>query len=213
MGWTMCEERTMPGVDSAGAVWRLIKVPKYAEDDRVELSDHFSRSVNLNSQYGKRTFILDVTKRRLELKYTMQTRYGTATPLIRLDVNTSHINPAADYHVGDDDPFSGIHDSCIGRKFDHEPHLHVYRPGFGDRWAYPVAGVFDNTRNMGDTLLDFLGYCNIQGVAEMQEALFDYSRRGQEPGGLVLCLAQERHRRARCRPRDGGHNHAHAGPP
>ena len=209
----MCEEQTMPAIDSAGAVWKLIRAPKYAVDDRVELSDHFSSSLSLNSLYGKRTFILDVTKRRLELKYTMQTRYGTATPLVRLDVNTSHTNPYADYHVDDDDPFSSIHDSCIGRKFDHEPHLHVYRPGFGDRWAYPVAGVFDNTCNMGDTLLDFLGYCNIQGVTEMQEALFDYSRRGQGPGRVVLCLAQKRHRRARCRPRDSSHHHAHVGSP
>ena len=177
----MCDNPAATEIETAEAVWSLIRAPKYAaEDSGIAISDFFSKTVNLDSSYGKKAFTLDVSKRRIELKYTMQTRYGTSTPLIRLDVNTSHVNPDVDYHVGVADPFSGIHDSCIGRKYVCESHLHIYRPGYGDRWAYPVEGVFDNTRSLGNTLLDFLDYCNIRGLYEVQEALFDYRGRGQE---------------------------------
>ena len=42
------------------------------------------------------------------------------------------------------------------------PHLHLYREGYGAKWAFPVPG--DRFRDVGDrwqTLEDFMDYCNI----------------------------------------------------
>ena len=40
-------------------------------------------------------------------------------------------------------------------------HLHLYREGYGDRWAYPVPAQFTNLANLLLTVDEFMKYCNI----------------------------------------------------
>ena len=53
------------------------------------------------------------------------------------------------------------------------PHLHVYREGYGDKWALPVPT--DRFRHVGDvwaTLEDFLRFCNITRPPRIERGLF-----------------------------------------
>lgn len=41
-------------------------------------------------------------------------------------------------------------------------HLHLYREGFGDKFAFPVPGdYFSNLQDLWQTLEDFMRFCNI----------------------------------------------------
>ena len=53
------------------------------------------------------------------------------------------------------------------------PHIHVYREGYGDKWAFPVPG--DRFRELADvwtTLEDFLRYCNVTRPPDISRGLF-----------------------------------------
>ena len=53
------------------------------------------------------------------------------------------------------------------------PHLHVYREGYGDKWAVPVpVGCFGNLDDVWQALRDFMEYCNIAQPPRIQRGLF-----------------------------------------
>ena len=53
------------------------------------------------------------------------------------------------------------------------PHLHVYREGFGDRWATAApVDRYANTLDLFSTCEAFLQHCNITGPSKMQKGLF-----------------------------------------
>lgn len=42
------------------------------------------------------------------------------------------------------------------------PHLHLYREGFGDKWAIPAPiADFPNPTDLWQSLSDFMRYCHI----------------------------------------------------
>ena len=100
-------------------------------------------------------FLLDVTRSRIDLaKITYQNRGRVVVVLMRLDLNGApHRNP------------DGGQMPC--------PHLHIYREGFGDKWAFPLpAGKFVNLDDMTQTLSDFMGECNVTVQPAVQTRLF-----------------------------------------
>jgi hypothetical protein len=53
------------------------------------------------------------------------------------------------------------------------PHLHIYREGYGDKWA--IAAPLDryaDTADLFSTCDVFMQHCNITGPAKMQRGLF-----------------------------------------
>ncbi len=86
---------------------------------------------------------LDISRGRLNLerrKYQNRTRQCII--LARLDFNSPHRNP--------DGEEIGV------------PHLHLYKEGYNDKWAYPVpTDIFSNTDDHFEVLNDFMNYCNI----------------------------------------------------
>ena len=103
-----------------------------------------SVSVPLFSENKRENFLLDVSRGQINLlKATYQNRARQVVILVRLDVNGSpHYNP------------DGKRMSC--------PHLHLYREGFGDKWAFPIPdGQFLRIDDRWETLQDFMDYCNI----------------------------------------------------
>lgn len=53
------------------------------------------------------------------------------------------------------------------------PHLHTYREGFGDKWAVPVpADRFTATKDVWQTLEEFLRFCNITQPPHIDRGLF-----------------------------------------
>ena len=53
------------------------------------------------------------------------------------------------------------------------PHLHLYREGFGDKWAFPVpSDSFADLEDPWRTLEDFMQFCNIIEPPVIRRGLF-----------------------------------------
>jgi len=109
----------------------------------------------LQSSDKREQFLLDLSRGRIDLlKIKMQKRGRQVVVLVRLDLGGApHRNP-------DDEEIP-------------TPHLHVYREGYGDKWAVPVP--VDRFRVTGDvwaTLEDFLRFCNITQPPHIERGLF-----------------------------------------
>jgi len=135
----------------------LISMPKRRVDDtQVEYPGLGGKvTVPLVSENKREHFLLDVSRGRIELKKgTYQTRARQVIILVRLDFGgPTHRNP-------DDEEIP-----C--------PHLHIYREGFGDKWAVPVpVAAFPNITDAWATLSDFLRYCNVVEQPRFNRGLF-----------------------------------------
>lgn len=99
--------------------------------------------------------MLDVTRGQIKLsKATYQNRARVAIILLRLDIDgPPHRNPD-----GEELP-------C--------PHLHIYREGFGDRWAVSApVDRYTNTLDLFATFEAFMQQCNITDLPPIQKGLF-----------------------------------------
>ena len=106
-------------------------------------------------QTGEKSFLLDVGRGKLDLlKGTYQNRGRQIIVLARLDFGGQpHRNPD-DVEVP-------------------SPHLHVYREGYGDKWAIPVpSSSFSNIADLWQTLDDFLRYYNVTQPPRIRQGLF-----------------------------------------
>lgn len=53
------------------------------------------------------------------------------------------------------------------------PHLHLYREGYGDKWAFPVPiEHFPRTSDLWETLEDFLRFCHVTIPPRIERGLF-----------------------------------------
>jgi hypothetical protein len=100
-------------------------------------------------------FFLDISRGRIDLlrgKY--QNRARQVVVLVRLDFGgRPHRNP-------DDQELP-----C--------PHLHVYREGYGDKWATPIPiDQFSRMSDLYGTLEDFMRFCNITKPPHINRGLF-----------------------------------------
>ena len=112
-------------------------------------------SVPLTSTDRREAFMLDITRSGIKLtQSTHQTRARQAIVLLRLDLDgPPHRNP------------DGVEIPC--------PHLHVYREGYGDKWAsvapthlcQPGADAFA-------TCVAFMTHCNIVDAPSFVVGLF-----------------------------------------
>ena len=101
-------------------------------------------SIPLVSTDGREHFFLDIRRGRANLaKGSYQNRGRRTIILVRLCFGgMPHQNP--DYaYVG-------------------SPHIHLYRVGYGDKWAYPLSlDDFSDVSDQWQTFQDFLTFCNI----------------------------------------------------
>ena len=111
-------------------------------------------AVPLEALTGREAFILDISRGGISLeKRTYQHRARQTVILARLHFGTPHRNP--------DDQEVGV------------PHLHLYREGFHDKWAFSVpADQFLNIDDLWQTLLDFMRFCNVVEPPEFDRELF-----------------------------------------
>ena len=114
-----------------------------------------SAVVPLQSVDRREQFLLDLSRASINLsKVKMQTRGRKVVVLVRLDLGGApHRNPD-----GEEIPV---------------PHLHLYREGYGDKWA--VAIPTDGFRAVGDvwtTFEEFLQYCNVTRLPNVERGLF-----------------------------------------
>lgn len=63
------------------------------------------------------------------------------------------------------------HDNPDGERID-TPHLHLYKEGFGDKWAAPIdPAIFTNVIDLHGTLDEFMAFCRIVEVPNILRTL------------------------------------------
>ncbi|MCL2142754.1 MAG: hypothetical protein FWH44_00615 [Methanomassiliicoccaceae archaeon] len=134
---------------------------------------HNNFTMDLESEDQAEKFIVNFNKGNIALRYTDQLRCRVNIPLLRLDVGAGkHVNPRVLSPCSPRDPFYHIHADCVGRVFlPGEPHIHFYREGYNDWWAYPPEG-FTDMSDAAKTTVEFLGKCNVSNLPSIQRALF-----------------------------------------
>jgi hypothetical protein len=109
----------------------------------------------LQSADRREQFSLDLSRGRIDLlKVKMQNRARQVVVLVRLDLGGApHRNP-------DDEEVPA-------------PHIHVYREGYGHKWARPVPHEhFRSPEDVWVTLADFMRFCNITKPPQIERGLF-----------------------------------------
>lgn len=112
------------------------------------------RVYELESDSPEDRFVLDTWRGSIRLsKVTMQNRARTSLILARLDLGGApHTNPDGELIPS--------------------PHLHVYREGYDDKWAYPLdPSQFVNPHDLAVALVDFCRFCAIDPPSEFQDGL------------------------------------------
>ncbi len=128
---------------------------QFVTDDVLILGDtrlEFSRPVV--SLDGREQFIVDVWRGTLNLKkYKLQLRARVVIPLVRVDVaGAPHPNPDGNLVL------------C--------PHIHLYREGYDDKWAFPLTDYpFRDPDDIIVTFDDFARFCNIQRIPRIQRSM------------------------------------------
>lgn len=118
-----------------------------ANGDRLEIP--------LISANKRENFLLDIRRARIDLaKITYQHRSRQIVRLLRLDLGgPPHRNP------------DGQEMPC--------PHLHVYREGFHDKWAFPIdSQKFSDISDRDRALDDFMRLCNVTVRPTIHRNLF-----------------------------------------
>lgn len=136
----------------------LIAMEKHRADEAVvDFPGAGDRcTVPLKSADRREEFFLDIRRGRIDLaKVTYQNRARTVVVLVRLDLGGGgrHRNPD-----GEEIP---------------EPHLHVYREGYGDKWAHAVPpDRFGDLADAWAALDDFMSYCGVTVRPHLRRNLF-----------------------------------------
>lgn len=135
----------------------LIAMEKHRVNDDRTLFSMGGENVTLPLQSPDRReqFLLDLSRGRIDLlKVKMQNRGRQVVVLVRLDLGGApHRNPD-------------------GQEL-RAPHLHLYREGYGDKWAFPIpADHFPQVEDVWATLNALLQFCNITQPPHIERGLF-----------------------------------------
>lgn len=100
-------------------------------------------SIPLFSENKQEEFLLDISRSRIDFsKTTFQNRARKTIILLRLDIGGApHKNPDGQEILS--------------------PHLHIYKEGYGDKFAYPLPDEFISCSDNIDYFYVFMDYCNI----------------------------------------------------
>ena len=136
---------------------KLLTMEKYYFDseEQIDFPDPGGAlHLPLYSKDKKEEFTLDITRGRISLqKHTFQTRARKTIILARLDLaGPPHRNP------------DGEELEC--------PHLHLYREGYGDKWAFPLPEEFTGIDDAFRLLDVFMDYCAVIEKPTINRGLF-----------------------------------------
>jgi len=123
----------------------LFKMEKIRVDDTEwKLPSGGNRlEIPLTSKDKKESFLLDLSRGRLNIeRRKYQNRCRQSVIIARLDFGSPHQNP--------DGQEVGV------------PHLHLYKEGYNDKWAYALPSyAFTDLTDHSKVLNDFMKFCNI----------------------------------------------------
>lgn len=126
------------------------------------------QTLELESLDRRQKFLMDIHRHGhiVRMKCTYQERHNVINRLARLDIGGSpHQNPNVDtVPVPILESYNGATVKC--------PHLHLYVEGYDDRWAVPAPpDTFPDTTALVPTMKDFMRYCGVERIPEIQLAL------------------------------------------
>jgi hypothetical protein len=132
---------------------RLMQMPKRFVNPPAVISipPGLDETHELAARGDRERFLLDIWRGTLRLtKLKLQNRVRTVVVLVRLDIDGApHTNP-------DGQRLSGTH-------------LHLFKEGYDDRWAYPVdAKSFTLLGDPATTFQEFCTFCNIESPPPVQ---------------------------------------------
>jgi hypothetical protein len=135
----------------------LIKLEKVFDDPETPIQlgpapIHWSRQ--LNATTNKEAFLFDFYRGSFELcRYTYNKRYRQTIILLRYESGGRHTNP-------DGQSFEG-------------PHVHLYREGFGDKFAFPYTeiGVVEGD-SMEGVFNKIMYFCNVKRFPSVELSMF-----------------------------------------
>jgi len=136
----------------------LLKMEKHRiDEDENQFPDDTGGKLTLplRSADQREDFHLDIRRGGIDLKKgRYQNRVRSIFVLARIDFGGGpHRNP------------DGEEIGC--------PHIHVYREGYGDKWAYPLLPEnFPNSDDKWQLLQDFLKFCNVVTPPKFKRGLF-----------------------------------------
>ena len=110
--------------------------------------------IDLTSKDRNEDFFLDISRSRIVIsKNTFQNRARKTITLLRLDINSApHRNPDGKFLSG--------------------THLHIFKEGYADKFAYELPKEFSDCKNAIDFLYRFMDYCNIKNKPAIKGDLF-----------------------------------------
>ncbi len=117
----------------------------------ISIPPGLDESHELAAVDDRERFLLDIWRGTLRLtKLKLQNRMRTVVVLVRLDVDGApHTNP-------DGQRLSGTH-------------LHLFREGYDDKWAFPVdPKIFTLLSDPGTTFQEFCALCKIESPPPVQ---------------------------------------------
>ncbi|MBF0458402.1 MAG: hypothetical protein HQK99_10965 [Nitrospirae bacterium] len=124
----------------------LIAMHKYRVNEDKHKYPYAGHSLRIPLVSGDKheKFMLTIRRGRIDLiNSTFQNLERHNVVLIRVDIGgPTHRNPDA------------AEVQC--------PHIHIYKEGFGDKWAFPLPpDRFTNPDNQWQTLREFMQFCNV----------------------------------------------------
>jgi hypothetical protein len=133
----------------------LIRMKKtFINPATIKIPSGTDQTHELVGEDKRELFLLDVWRGTIRLsKLKLQTRGRKIIVLVRLDID------------------GAPHDNPDGTKIRGN-HIHLYREGFEDKWAYPInTAEFTDPTNILGTFRDFCRFCNITDGPPLQERL------------------------------------------
>ena len=124
---------------------KLLKLPKtFSTVEKLEISNapsNWTRKVI--STESKDEFLIDFYRGSYDLtRFTINKRYKTNIILLRFDSGGMHKNPDGKIIKG--------------------AHIHIYKEGFDDKFAYPITdfGITENNFTIKEIFIILLKFCN-----------------------------------------------------
>lgn len=146
---------------------QLIKNPKALNVEKHDNNKRFLYpiqggilNIDVIDEY-KNEFIVGIRQRKIELiKRSHVLRYAKSIILVRVDFDKEHCNP--------DGEKIGV------------PHVHIYKEGFNDKYAYSLDKIgitIENHSDINELLSKFLDYINVKNLqidTRYQAEVFDH---------------------------------------
>lgn len=152
---------TQAEADTLKAIEKYLLEPGRVKLPRPQTTNTYNLKYTLNSKNMQDMKVSAYRGKKNPDKVSYRLIYGDYFILLRIDTkdNTPHQNP----------------DGTLIAPL--QPHIHIYKEGYRDKYAYPLPKDFSDAENIMTLFIEFLTYSTILNADKVQlveqEVLFD----------------------------------------